>query len=46
LIPGERLLAYIAFQSGIVKNLEVTAILSALVDWVGLDVLPHFERFF
>jgi hypothetical protein len=45
-IPGERFLAYIAFQSGIVKGLEVTAVLSALLDWVGLDVLPHFERFF
>lgn len=46
LIPGERILAFIAFQHGLVKGLEVTAVLSALLNWVGLDVLPHFERFF
>ena len=45
-IRGERLLAFIAFQSGIVEGLEVTATLSALMDWVGFDVLPQFDRFF
>lgn len=45
-IPGERLLAYIAFQGGIVEGLEVTATLSAIMDWVGYDVLPQFEKFF
>jgi len=45
-IPGERLLAYLAFESSIVKGIEVTAMLSALMDWVGFDVLPQFEKFF
>jgi hypothetical protein len=45
-IPGERLLAYLAFQSPIVKGMEVTATLSALMDWVGFDILPQFEKFF
>lgn len=46
LIPGERLLAYIAFRGGIVNGLEVTATLSALMDWMGYGVLPQFEKFF
>jgi hypothetical protein len=46
LIPGERLLAYLAFESSIVEGLEVTATLSALMDWVGFDILPQFARFF
>ncbi|HEY2039381.1 MAG TPA: hypothetical protein VGG95_06930, partial [Edaphobacter sp.] len=45
-IPGERLLAYIAFKDGIATRMEVTATLSALMDWVGYDVLPQFEKFF
>jgi hypothetical protein len=45
-ILGERLLAWIAFQSAIVKSREVTLTLANLMDWVGLDILPQFERFF
>lgn len=45
-IPGERLLAYLAFESSIVQGLEVTATLSALMDWVGFDILPQFKKFF
>jgi hypothetical protein len=45
-IPGERLLAYLAFEGNIVKGLEVTATLSALMDWVGFEVLPQFQKFF
>jgi hypothetical protein len=45
-ISGERLLAYIAFKNGIVKGLEVTATLSALMDWMGYEILPQFEKFF
>ena len=45
-IAGERLLAFLVFESSIVKDLEVTATLSALMDWVGYNVLPQFERFF
>lgn len=45
-IPGERILAYLAFQSVIVKGLEVTATLSALMNWMGFEILPQFERFF
>ena len=45
-IPGERLIAYIAFQGGIVDGFEVTTTLSAIMDWVGYDVLPQFEKFF
>ena len=39
-------MAYLAFESSIVHGIEVTATLSALIDWVGYDVLPQFERFF
>ncbi|MCU1323212.1 MAG: hypothetical protein JWM43_2861 [Acidobacteriaceae bacterium] len=45
-IPGERLLAYLAFESRIVRSIEVTATLSALMDWVGFEILPQFEKFF
>jgi len=45
-IPGERLLAYLAFDGSIAHGIEVTATLSALMDWVGYDILPQFERFF
>jgi hypothetical protein len=45
-IPGERLLAFLAFDGSIVHGIEVTATLSALMDWVGYDILPQFERFF
>jgi hypothetical protein len=46
LVPGEHLLVYLRFQSGIIQGLEVTATLSGLMDWVGFDILPQFERFF
>lgn len=45
-VPGERLVAYLAFESSFIKGAEVTATLSALMDWVGYDILPQFERFF
>jgi hypothetical protein len=46
LVPGERLLTFIAFKGGIMKGVEVTASLSALMDWIGFEVLPQFENFF
>jgi hypothetical protein len=45
-IPGESLVAYLAFEASFIKGLEVTPTLSALMDWVGFDVLPLFRGFF
>lgn len=46
LISSQRILAFLAFQTGLAQRLEVTAVMSSLMDWVGLDLLPKFERFF
>ena len=45
-IPGETLSIYLAFEGGIAKGLEVTAVLQGLMDWMGYRVLPLFEKFF
>jgi hypothetical protein len=45
-VPGERLLAYLAFQEGIVKGVEVTVSLQILANYIGLEVLPLFDEFF
>ena len=40
--PLERIKGYTSERNA----LEVTATLSALMDWVGFDILPQFEKFF
>jgi len=46
LIPGERIVAFIAFKHPIVHRLEVMAVLDALFLDVAEDTLPLFDRFF
>jgi hypothetical protein len=46
LIPGERLIAFVAFKHPIVERLEVMAVLEALYAEVMEDVLPLFDSFF
>ena len=45
-VPGERLLVYVAFKSGIVEKFEVLSCLDIISNFVGFKVLPQFERFF
>ncbi|WP_433967150.1 hypothetical protein [Tunturiibacter gelidiferens] len=46
LIPGERIVAFVAYKHPLVERLEVMAILDALFLDVAEDTLPLFERFF
>jgi hypothetical protein len=46
LIPGERLVAFVAYKHPLVKRLEVLAVLDALFLDVAEDNLPLFDQFF
>jgi hypothetical protein len=46
LIPGERIVAFVAFKHPLVHRLEVMAVLDALYIDIAEDTLPQFELFF
>jgi hypothetical protein len=45
-IPGERFIAFIVFQSQIVRRLEILSALNVVSNFVGFEVFPKFEKFF
>jgi hypothetical protein len=46
MVDGERFIAYVALKEEIVEKMEILITLDAISDFVGLELLPRFERFF
>jgi hypothetical protein len=46
MVDGERFIAYVALKEEIVEKMEILIILDAISDFVVLELLPRFERFF
>ncbi len=46
MVDGERFIAFVALKEEIVKRLEILATLEVISNFVGLKLLPRFERFF
>jgi hypothetical protein len=38
--------AYIGFNEGAAKGLEIATVVNVLIEFVASDVLPHFDKFF
>jgi len=45
-VDGERFMAFLAFKEGIAERLEILSVLEVISNFVGIELLPKFERFF
>jgi hypothetical protein len=46
MVDGERFMAFLAFKDGIVEKFEILSTLEVITNFIGLTMLPQFERFF
>ena len=46
MVDEERFMGFVTFKSPVVKGMEILSTLQVINNFVGLELLPKFEKFF